>query len=59
MYNPSTNKWKLVAEMQTARDSLAVGANSCHGQLKAECVYAVGGQDLKGAYLSSAEQYSP
>jgi N-acetylneuraminic acid mutarotase len=49
-YNPSTNTWTTLANMPTARSSLAAAAGA-H-------VYAVGGYD-GGTNLATLEQYNP
>ena len=59
MYKPVADTWTPVATLHTARRMAGAANGPCTGNLTATCVYAIGGADVSGNYLSSVEMYTP
>ena len=59
MFNPSTNSWKYVAPLHTARQLLTAASGPCWQSLNRTCVYAIGGIAGNGNPVSSAEMFDP
>ncbi len=59
VFDVTANRWVDVASLQTPRGSLAVTSGLCTNNFSATCLYAIGGDDVGGAVLSSVEMYTP
>lgn len=59
VYNPGDKYWTAEPSMTTGRNQLSSATAPCWNQSGSTCVYALGGTDSSGVFLSSVEMFDP
>jgi len=59
MYNPAKKSWSAVAPLKTGRSEAGVASGPCPANPSRDCVFAIGGANASGTYLTSAESFDP
>ena len=57
MYSPSGNTWATLAPLSAGIYGLSATSGPCHGNLIAQCVYAIGGEDSGFTPLAKVAVY--